>query len=70
MAKRTNARRLHAPANGFGQCEATREAKYHNDRPTTDRRCQLSARFEVGGRLLCSKHAGVAALNILLGEDA
>lgn len=70
MADAAKARRLHAPANGFGQCEATREAKYHSDRPSTDRRCQLSSRFEVNGRRLCSKHAGVAALHLLLGEDA
>lgn len=61
--------RLIPDAGSFGQCEANRECNYHNDTPKTNRQCCFSARFEVNGKLLCSKHAGVAALKILLGEQ-
>ncbi|WP_174874211.1 hypothetical protein [Vogesella oryzae] len=62
------ARRLIAQPGSFGQCQATRAYSYYNDTPTTDKRCQLSARFELAGAHYCSKHAGVVALRVLLGE--
>lgn len=65
----TTARRLIAQPGSFGQCQATRTASYYNDTPTTDKRCQLSARFELAGGHYCSKHAGVVALRVLLGEE-
>lgn len=52
------------------QCAAQREAKYANDTPGTDKRCTWSARYEIDGHSFCSKHAGVAALQILLGAEA
>lgn len=55
-------------ASDRGQCEASRVYNYHNDRPTTDRQCKHSARFVVDGKRLCAKHAGVAALHILLKQ--
>lgn len=49
------------------QCEARREGHYANDTSETDKRCKWSARYEIDGHKFCSKHAGVAALQILLG---
>lgn len=47
------------------RCEAMRTTSYFNDRPATDKRCCHAARYDVGGRLLCRKHGGVAALDLL-----
>ena len=53
----------------LGQCEASREGRYANDKPTTDFRCVHTAKYEIRGRRLCTKHAGVAALRILMTEE-
>jgi len=55
-----------APKPDLPQCEAIRATPYANDTPDRDRRCKWSARYRIDGRLLCSKHAGPAALEILL----
>lgn len=47
------------------RCEAMRTTPYFNDRPATDKRCCHTARYDVGGRMLCRKHGGVAALDLL-----
>ncbi len=48
------------------QCEAIREGKYDNDTPETDKQCKWNARYKIDEHFFCSKHAGVAALQILL----
>lgn len=62
------ARELWRPAETIEtpQCEAVRTSPYANDKPDTDRQCKWSSRYIVGGRYLCSKHAGQEALRILL----
>lgn len=50
-------------------CDAMRKLTYANDKPDTNRRCKWSAKYRIGGRNLCQKHAGPAALAILLGEQ-
>jgi hypothetical protein len=51
------------------QCEARRENKYLNDTVDTNFQCKWSARYTIDGHYFCSKHAGVAALQILLGAQ-
>ncbi len=51
------------------QCEAKRTNIYANDTPDTDKRCTKSARFKVGGKCYCLRHAEIAALSILLIKD-
>jgi hypothetical protein len=51
------------------QCEAQRETKYRNDTKDTDKQCKGSSRYKIDGHYFCSKHAGVAALQILLRES-
>jgi len=51
------------------QCQAQREGGYANDTPNTDKRCKWSARYKIDDHYFCSKHAGVAALSILLKES-
>jgi hypothetical protein len=63
------AKQLYVDPPKLGQCEATRTGKYANDTPRTDRRCVHSARYEIEGRLLCTKHAQARALQILLAMD-
>lgn len=62
------AARLIPAAGAFGQCKAQRVHGYKNDTEKTDKCCSHSARYEINGMFLCSKHAGVLALHILLGE--
>lgn len=56
--------RLHTP-----QCEATRRNSYANDTAETDRQCKFAAKYEVGGKYLCEKHARSEALSILLRQQ-
>lgn len=52
------------------RCESIRQTPYANDKPDTDKQCKWSARYKIDDHHYCSKHAGVAALQILLrGED-
>lgn len=48
------------------QCEAMRTNPYANDTDKTDFQCKWSSRYRIDGRNLCSKHAGIAALEILI----
>lgn len=63
-------KRLWPDLSELGQCEAAREGKYGNDTPQTDRQCVFTAKYLVDGKRLCTRHAGVAALRILMqGEN-
>lgn len=66
----TKAKRLVAPIVpvDLPPCDALRKSPYANDKPDTDRRCKWSAKYRIGNRNLCTKHAGPAALAVLLGE--
>ena len=46
------------------QCEAFRKTTYANDTESTDLQCKWSARFDINGKLLCSKHAGKELLRL------
>lgn len=48
------------------QCEAIRQTPYANDTPERNKQCKWSARYRINGRNLCSKHAGQAALALLV----
>ena len=52
------------------QCEAGRVTNYANDTAKTDRQCKRRAKYRLPSGLYCTKHAGVAALALLLGEPA
>ena len=49
------------------RCEAQRQTPYDNDTKNTDFQCKWSARYQIDGHNFCSKHAGVAALQLMLG---
>ena len=66
MDKTLRAEYLH-PLN-LPQCEVQRETRYANDTQDTDKRCKWGARYKIDGHFFCSKHAGVAALQILLRQ--
>lgn len=61
-------KRLWPDLHELGQCQAAREGRYANDKPDTEKRCVHTTKFEVQGRRLCTRHAEVAALRILLNE--
>lgn len=46
------------------QCEALRKTGYANDTDKTDFQCKWSARFNINGKMLCSKHAGRELLQL------
>jgi len=52
------------------QCEVQREGKYANDTKNTDKQCKWVSRYKIDGHYFCSKHAGIAALQILLRESS
>lgn len=62
----SHVQRLLPPALSLPQCSARRVTRYANDTARTDRQCLCRARYRVDGQPLCTKHAGVAALAILL----
>ena len=64
------ARILYAPVvkPDLPQCESMRMNSYFNDRPDTDKQCKHSARYEIGGKHYCQKHAGMVALDFLLRQ--
>lgn len=74
MAK-PKARELH-PQQYFPRCEAevgfeTLKFRRHMELSRGERftpQCRNMAKYEVGGKMLCGRHAGVYALNILLGK--
>ncbi len=49
------------------QCAAKRLYPYCNDTPLTNMRCKRRAKVMYEGVPLCTRHAGVAALNERLG---
>lgn len=49
------------------QCEAPRVSVYLSDRAGTSKQCHHSAKFSVGGKNLCTRHAEIAALAHLMG---
>ena len=53
----------------LGRCEASREGKYCNDKTKGPHQCVQSARYLIEGRRLCTKHAEVAALRILIEQS-
>lgn len=61
---------LYAPsvAPDLPQCEAIRKGNYANDTENTNRQCKWSARYEINGVCLCSKHAQKEALRILVSQ--
>jgi hypothetical protein len=63
-------KRLWPDLHELGQCEANREGRYANDGKDTNMRCTHTAKFVVLDRRLCTKHAEVAALRILLEEKS
>lgn len=50
------------------QCDAQRVGIYLCDKPGQDKRCHHSAKFLVGERNLCTRHAEIAALAYLMGQ--
>jgi len=50
-----------------GQCQAIRSTSYLCDKPNTEYRCACTAKYEIQGRKLCTKHASAIALDILCG---
>lgn len=48
------------------QCQAIRENSYANDKVGMDKRCEFSAKYWFDGERLCSRHASVKALRIML----
>lgn len=50
-------------------CEGLRRNTYSNDAPHASRACKNRARYEIDGKKLCSKHAGPAALELLLNMN-
>jgi hypothetical protein len=48
------------------QCEALRTGSYANDKKGVKYRCEVSAKYRIGGRNLCGKHAQSIALQMLL----
>ena len=63
MAK-INALKLDRP-----RCEAIRSYNYGNETGATDRRCKNLAKYEIGEKQLCEKHASMEALSILLRQQ-
>jgi len=57
------------PKRVLQQCEAQRAYKSFSDFKTPDRRCTHFSAYEVDGKKLCTQHAGVAALKILLERE-
>lgn len=49
-------------------CDAVRKHAYYRDGPDTDLSCKWKARYRLGGKNLCRKHAEVEALAILADE--
>lgn len=52
------------------QCEAGRQTPYASDTDATDKQCKWSGKYLIDGRNFCSKHAGQAALQILLAPTS
>jgi hypothetical protein len=50
------------------QCQARRLWGYANDTSATDFQCTKRARYRVGGRYYCMRHAEIAALRMLENE--
>ena len=50
------------------RCEAIRSYNYGNETGATDRRCKHLAKYEIGEKQLCEKHASMEALSILLNK--
>lgn len=50
------------------RCDATRDTAYANDTDDTDKQCKHTARYRIDDHCFCTKHAGQAALQILLRE--
>jgi len=50
------------------QCDSTCISQAARDRGET-RRCKNPAKYTINGRNLCNKHAGPAALSILLMKE-
>jgi hypothetical protein len=61
-------KRLWPDRDELGQCQASREGRYANDKPNTISRCTHTAKYEIEGKRLCTKHAECAALRILLEQ--
>jgi hypothetical protein len=57
------------PGYNTPRCEAVRIYLHRQDAPGDKPQCKLSSRYEVNGIPLCSKHAGVEALRLLLKEQ-
>jgi len=51
------------------RCATQRKSIYYNDKPSTDKQCTLKARYIINGKPLCSRHAGIAAIEILLQQE-
>ncbi len=66
------ARSLWPDRDELGQCEANRETRYASDWEARhpDKRCAHTSSYEIGGKRYCKRHAGLAALRILVeGRD-
>ena len=50
------------------RCEAERTEPYLTDTAETDMQCRFKSRYKIDGKYLCTRHAGKAALQILLKE--
>lgn len=51
------------------RCDAGRDTPYASDGEGTEYRCNFTARYRVGDGNFCTRHAGVAALAILMQTD-
>jgi hypothetical protein len=52
------------------QCEATRVGRYYSDKPGPLPVCEHSSSYVINGRHLCKRHAGAAALQLLLEQSS
>lgn len=66
----SKARRIIPTVEERGRCEAQRKytylLSYENKHP--DKQCCSTASIEIEGKRYCFRHAGIVALQILLGE--
>jgi hypothetical protein len=52
----------------LGRCEAQRESRYQEswEAEHPDKQCMHAAKYQIGENRYCARHAGVAALKILI----
>ena len=58
-----------APQYNTPRCEAVRVHLHRQDAPGDKPQCLLSSRYKVNGKHLCSRHASIEALRLLLEQS-